>query len=92
LGLTLVECAQGAFPYHATHANNNNSNNNTSIDTNNHGLPVNNSGQQRSSQQLGFWELLDVIVKEAPPQLPLKRDPEDSAGFSPEFCDFIHQW
>eukprot|EP00798_Chlamydomonas_sp_ICE-L_P032719 gene32719-3604_t len=55
LGLTLVECALGRFPY----------------------PPPGDAGVQ-----LGFWELLEYIVMEAPPQLP--RD-----QFSPEFCDFV---
>lgn len=55
LGLTLVECALGRFPY----------------------PPPGEAGVQ-----LGFWELLEYIVMEVPPQLP--RD-----QFSPEFCDFI---
>lgn len=59
LGLTLLECALGRYPYPP---------------------PGDVSGQP-----LGFWELLEYIVVEAPPLLP--RD--DGHSFSAEFADFI---
>ncbi len=35
-------------------------------------------------QPLGFWELLEYIVLEAPPALP-----RSDGRFSPELCDFV---
>jgi len=57
LGLTLVECALGRYPY-----------------------PNNNS--TGTGEQMGFWELLDFIVKAPAPSLPPDR-------CSPELCAFV---
>lgn len=57
LGLTLVECALGRYPY---------PNNSNSID----------------EQQMGFWELLEFIVKAPAPSLPPDK-------CSPELCAFV---
>ena len=35
--------------------------------------------------QLGFWDLLDLIVQKPSPQLPADQ-------FSPEFVDFLNRW
>jgi mitogen-activated protein kinase kinase 1 len=59
LGLTLVECALGKFPY-------------------------DNRDDKRAST-LGFWELMEFIVKQPPPTLP-------SNKFSREFCSFVEKW
>mmetsp|Transcript_29568 Transcript_29568/g.41589 ORF Transcript_29568/g.41589 Transcript_29568/m.41589 type:complete len:389 (+) Transcript_29568:680-1846(+) len=64
LGLTLVECALGAFPYPGNPTNDNN------------------NLQNNMSAPVGFWELLEFIVKQPPPVL-------DAKQFSPEMCDFI---
>lgn len=37
-----------------------------------------------AAQPLGFWELLEYIVMEAPPALS-----RDDGQFSPELCDFV---
>lgn len=58
LGLTLVECALGRYPY-----------------------PGNNSVND-NGEQMGFWELLDFIVKAPAPSLPPDR-------CSPELCAFV---
>jgi len=55
LGLLLIECALGEYPYKST-----------------------------SKEPMGFWELLDFIVKSPVPDLPQNK-------FSPEFADFIGQ-
>jgi mitogen-activated protein kinase kinase 1 len=55
LGLTLVECALGRYPY------------------------PNNAG---GGEQMGFWELLDFIVKAPAPSLPPDK-------CSPELCAFV---
>jgi len=60
VGLTLVECALGRYPY----------------------PPPGDAAAQ--AQPLGFWELLEYIVVEAPPALP-----RDDGRFSPELCDFV---
>jgi len=56
LGLTLVECSLGRYPY------------------------PKDSGER--GEQMGFWELLDFIVKAPPPTLPPDK-------CSPELCAFV---
>lgn len=75
LGLTLVECALGRFPYPPPPPPPRPSQDGTSL------LPP----PQPQPSALGFWELLDFIVVEPPPSIP--RD----GRFSPQFCDFISQ-
>jgi len=55
LGITVVECALGRYPY-----------------------PYRTS----TGEQMGFWELLDFVVKAPAPSLPPDR-------FSPELCAFV---
>jgi mitogen-activated protein kinase kinase 1 len=66
----LVECALGRFPYPS------NSGGKTSKDK---------EDIAKQMANLGFWELVDFIVKEPPPKLP-------SEKFSVEFCDLIDLW
>jgi hypothetical protein len=48
-----------------------------------------NAGDASAAQQpLGFWELLEYIVMEAPPTL---QQHGGSSRFSPELCDFVSQ-
>eukprot|EP01114_Cavostelium_apophysatum_P011170 TRINITY_DN2536_c0_g1_i1.p1 TRINITY_DN2536_c0_g1~~TRINITY_DN2536_c0_g1_i1.p1 ORF type:complete len:381 (-),score=102.82 TRINITY_DN2536_c0_g1_i1:821-1963(-) len=63
VGLTLVECALGHFPYGKL------------------GGEVGAAKQQLGTNP-GFWELVDLIVKEQPPTLPNER-------FSKDFCSFV---
>lgn len=42
------------------------------------------AGDGDVTRTLGFWELLEYIVEEAPPTLP----PRDGR-FSPQLCDFV---
>lgn len=53
LGLTLLELAQGQFPY-----------------------------PNSANPNMGFWELMEIIVKEPPPSLP-------EGKFSKELCSFV---
>lgn len=72
VGLTLVECALGKFPY-----------GNGSVSTS----TTSTTGVKDSTERknVGFWEVLDFIVKAPPPSLPANK-------FSPEFCDFVQLW
>ncbi len=75
--MTLIECALGHFPYTTYNSNNNNNNNKKTTST----FQPNKPGEFN----MGFWEIMDYIVKEPPPVLPADR-------FSPELCDFASQW
>lgn len=66
LGLTLIECALGSFPYPGPSQDKTNDN-------------------AENAAPIGFWELLEFIVKQPPPVL-------DPKQFSPEMCDFIAKW
>jgi len=55
LGLTLVECTLGRYPY---------------------------PGDGGRGEPMGFWELLDFVVKSPPPTLPASK-------CSPELCAFV---
>src|SRR5689334_13923354 len=92
LGLTLVECVLGAFPYPSQSMirnNNNNNNNQTGVVSSSKDQHNNNNNSNSNTSDnnnidappLGFWELLELIVKQPPPVL-------DSNQFSPELCDF----
>lgn len=81
--------------------NNNNNNNNSATAANaafaqnrgtNHDSSSLNHTTDNNNGGVGFWELLDFIVKEPPPQLPRASGGSSSSGFSPQFCDFVDQW
>jgi len=93
LGLTILEMALGKFPYDPSlkkncinnnnNNNNNNLNNNSSYNINNNNIN-NNNDEQSVDSGIGFWALLDAIVK-GPVPLPSPGD------YSPEFCSFISE-
>jgi serine/threonine protein kinase len=80
LGLALLECALGHYPYEKP-VNNNNSNNKTGNNSNNQS--TNHNNQEGGGFQ--FWELVELIIKEDPPS-------PSRSKFSAEFCSFIDQW
>ncbi|KYQ99948.1 MAP kinase kinase [Tieghemostelium lacteum] len=91
LGLTILECALGRFPYGNPLIENNSYNSSSNIDksnsnSNNNSLPIdqNNNNNNNNQEGIGFWVLLDCIVKE-----PVPFPPSDK--FSPEFCSFISE-
>lgn len=91
----LVECAQGKFPYQLDNHNNNNNNNASAASFAQHQANRTNTDTANNNNGgVGFWELLDFIVKEPPPQLPRAAGgaAPSSTGFSPQFCDFVDQW
>ena len=78
LGLTLVECALGRFPYPPTPTD--------PMDVDGGGGAGGGGGegghqQQAPAMKLSFWDLLHYIVENPPPELP--------PSFSPEFRDFV---
>ncbi|KAJ9533318.1 hypothetical protein QJQ45_026362 [Haematococcus lacustris] len=86
LGLTLVECALGRFPYPPPGPSHLWKDSTTTLATDCLGsLRCASAGDPSAAQQpLGFWELLEYIVEEAVPVLP-RGDPR----FSAELCDFV---